>query len=404
MFGRKKNGETKKNLGESIKKVRVIPDEFYGGKDPVIYLPQMTPKSSFAKEVKAQDIKKPAQVGTVGKFAGRKIMIMVASAVFLVGIIGGSVYYLRPVSVVPPVNTPPVLVEAPLPVVEAPEATPVVEVVETAPTSTQIVSPARPGLLEFPSVQIADSADMDSDALTDFEEESFGTDPGIWDTDNDGYYDGQELVNLYNPRGFAPVKLIDSGLVAEYVNPVQQYRVYYPINWQVGEVDNTATQVLFSTVSGDFIEISLFEKNSTETFADWFAREARGQQFTDVVPFANRFEEPGFKRKDGLVAYFTTSNRVYVFIYHLGASNVVSYRHVIQMMYNSFRPSKTLVEIPDQSILPGVVSSESVMTTSTVETSATSSTPEIMSSSTLPAPNNGERAVIQSPLSTGGVG
>jgi hypothetical protein len=33
------------------------------------------------------------------------------------------------------------------------------------------------------------------------------------------------------------VKIIDSGLITEYTNPIWQYRIYYPAGWQVGEVD-----------------------------------------------------------------------------------------------------------------------------------------------------------------------
>jgi len=202
------------------------------------------------------------------------------------------------------------------------------------------------------------------------------------------------LVNLYNPRGFAPVKLIDSGLVAEYVNPVQQYRVYYPINWQVGEVDSSANQVLFSTITGDFIELSIFEMGATEDFPTWFSRIAKGQQFTDVVPFSNRFGESGYKRKDGLVAYFIYSGRVFVFIYHAGNESLASYRHVMQMMFNSFRPHKSNVEIPDQVMLPGVSNPEGATTTS--EAGINSSVETNTSTETVSAP--GEQSYKQNDL------
>ena len=43
--------------------------------------------------------------------------------------------------------------------------------------------------------------DSDNDSLTDFMEEIYGTDKNNPDTDGDGYLDGQEVQNGYNPKG-----------------------------------------------------------------------------------------------------------------------------------------------------------------------------------------------------------
>jgi len=206
--------------------------------------------------------------------------------------------------------------------------------------------------IDFPRIISSDSADVDNDSLTDIEEETFATDSGSWDTDNDGYYDGQEVVNLYNPKGFAPVRLIDSGLIQEYVNPNWQYRIYYPITWERGVVDEQARQVLFSSITGDFVEVLVYNLKLDEDFINWFTRKAEGQQYTDIIKFKNRFAEEGYKRRDGLVAYFVTDKNVYVIVYHPGVTGFVSFRQTVEMMINSFRPSKTIFEIPDQVVLP----------------------------------------------------
>lgn len=44
-------------------------------------------------------------------------------------------------------------------------------------------------------------ADTDNDGLTDEQEKSYGTDPNDPDTDGDGFKDGEEVRNLYNPLG-----------------------------------------------------------------------------------------------------------------------------------------------------------------------------------------------------------
>lgn len=43
--------------------------------------------------------------------------------------------------------------------------------------------------------------DLDSDGLSDMEENALGTNPAVADTDGDGYKDGEEVKNGYNPFG-----------------------------------------------------------------------------------------------------------------------------------------------------------------------------------------------------------
>lgn len=50
-------------------------------------------------------------------------------------------------------------------------------------------------------VDIDLNVDTDADGLYDFEEAEYGTDPDKADSDGDGYNDGDELKNLYNPAG-----------------------------------------------------------------------------------------------------------------------------------------------------------------------------------------------------------
>lgn len=45
------------------------------------------------------------------------------------------------------------------------------------------------------------SSDPDEDGLSNQEETTYGTNPNVADTDNDGYLDGDEVENGYNPLG-----------------------------------------------------------------------------------------------------------------------------------------------------------------------------------------------------------
>jgi len=372
MFGRKKKPIKKPKVSAEM---QVIPGVFYGAQDPVIHYAE-TDSKKVAKVQKGQT-RNWNLGGILEVFKKKWVWYSILAVIFIIIIVLISWYYvneakrdLQPEVVEPVIEQPAVVEEEPEAVIVEPEA------VEEIVTSTeeevepQELLSLQERVLEFPRILQTNSSDVDSDALTDMEEEIFNTDSGNWDTDNDGYYDGQEVYNLYNPAGEAPVKLIDSGLVAEYVNPIWQYRVYYPASWQVGAVDTRADQVLFSTVTGDFIEISAFTKEAQESFIDWFARKAVGERYSELQTLTNRFKESGQKRKDDLVAYFVQGNNVYVLIYHPGTTGFVPFRHVMQVMQQSFRPSKTIIDIPDQvplPIPPSFTEEAVTTTTSTVE-------------------------------------
>jgi hypothetical protein len=182
------------------------------------------------------------------------------------------------------------------------------------------------------------SDDADGDGLTDKEEDVFNTDPGVKDSDNDGYTDQHEVFYLYNPSGKEPMKLIDSSLVKEYTNNEFEYSIFYPTNWAVGDVRSDSSDMLFSTLTGENIELRVFEKNGTENFAAWFSKWAPGEKFGDLVDFESYFKVKGWKRNDSLVYYFETNSRVFVIVYHVSlGSSIVNYPHVIETMARSFR-------------------------------------------------------------------
>lgn len=362
--------------------IQSIPEEFYGAKDPVVHYGKPASAISGFGEAKhvarktvvnGAAVNRPsmsaAAVSKLGFLRNKKMIYILTGVVFLlvVGLI--SWYYLSPVlnkPAPPTIITPEPKPEVEQPVVEIPPEEVVLEEEVATSTQEEVETPISlvGQTLQFPTILLANSSDIDSDSMTDLEEEVFGTDSGTWDTDGDGYYDGQELYNLYNPAGIAPMKIIDSGLAKEYVNPIWQYRVYYPAQWQVGEVDNEKKAVLFSAITGDYVEVFVSSKDASETFEDWFARAAIGQSYADLQPFTNRFQESGWKRNDDLVAYFVIDQSVFVLVYNPGVTGSVPFRHVMQTMAQSFRPSKTLVVVPEQTILPPAsTSSEAVIET-----------------------------------------
>jgi hypothetical protein len=372
-------------------KVQVMPTDFYAGANPVVTFKNV-PKEvalSSGSLVNSQEKKildKQTAPGSgdplhpASLLANPRFLIIGGlGLVLVVGAVLGVYYWLANRSTqlahVPPV----VVTEQPQnQVVETPTTT----VDGVTSSSTAVVPPTLPVSLadqplSFPSQLLGDSVDTDKDGLTDREEELFTTDLNVPDTDGDSYSDSHELFYLYNPAGKEPMKLIDSGLVKTYTNPSFGYSLYYPTSWAMGDVDGTYRDVLFSTITGENIEVRVFDKAATTDFMTWFASAAPDQKYGDLVSFEGYFNKlTGFKRKDSLVYYFPTANHVYVLVYHTTDSTVVNFRTVLSVMARSFVTGEAALTqgaatpvftTPATSSIPPV-------TTSTV-TSSTSSTP-----------------------------
>lgn len=319
--------------------VTAMPVEFYAGADPTVEFHQ------FKRAAKTRigwpaSVGGPRPVSAAGIFTNRVYLIFGAGILFLVFLIGIGWFYWheavrqnrerqeQPVAPAPSAIAPVVAPEPPAPVTA------------TSTENNSASVPTPPSLAEitpaFPSLLLSDTADSDNDGATDAEEELFTTDPAVPDSDHDQYADGHEVYNLFNPAGKEPMKIIDSGLVKEYENPSFHFRVYYPASWALGTVDAEHRDVLFSTLSGEHIELRVFDKPESETFAEWFARMAVGEKYADLVEFPSVFKEHGWRRKDYLVYYFMDSQRVYLIAYHTVDSFAVNYRLTIKLLARSF--------------------------------------------------------------------
>lgn len=345
MFNKKSSQiKTEKKVNLDIE---TIPEIFYGGQNPIIYK-ENTPidiKNNLGKVSKKQS-----------KFSKKqKIIFFVILAILLTTAVSAFVVYdyLKENLKSNLAN----IAEAPKKIVEesAQGESDLVEEVKEAEVETstedsleeiaEVVEEKEDYLfLNFPPIILANTADSDGDELTDFEEEVFSLDSGTWDTDNDGYYDGQEVNNLYNPKGYAPVKIIDSGLVSEYVNAYFNYRIYYPQIWEKGEVDKDLKQVIFSSITGDFISVTVFERQNNEDFYSWFAREANDQKASDLSTYINRFNYRALMRKDGLVYYFENDRYFFVLLYNPRDLGPIKYRSLFKMIAQSFRTSEFILE------------------------------------------------------------
>lgn len=404
MFGKKKNKEQPKEKFAELE-INTMPDIFYGGKDPEIYhnreeeggQPGATAATAIIKNQTPKKIVPLTPSTSQGENKKKKFILWGLAGFLFLSFLGAIIwYYTKDIRAVrstdqEKTNGRP----SSVPVVQSTSTTKEAIPTSTAPETETTSTPETPLSLlgnvdlQFPSVVLADTDDIDSDQLTDKEEELFETDSGGFDTDKDGYFDGQEVFYLYNPKGIAPRRIIDSGLVKEYTNPLTNYRLYYPRTWQAGEVDTLGRQVLFSSIDGDYMEVRAFDKSATETFTDWFARSAKGQKITDLIQFKNRFKVEGWRRRDDLTGYFVDQNKIYVIIFHPAQIGPVSYRHIMKMLMQSFRYAGTTQTLEDQPVINTTVSSTPNSSTSTIPeaiTSTSTDTPIVESLATSTEP------------------
>ena len=332
--------------------VVTIPTEFYAAANPTLTFKNVekviTPKSDSAMppaDKKAFDKSTSAGNGQplhpATLFSNQKKLFLIGGGLFVLFIILVGGYYFWQSKKTAPIKKAIVVPKNQITATVAPTTTePLPE-----PIPEPLIEPTIPVLsevrLEFPTF-LSKSDDLDNDGLTDQEEELFKSDPGIPDTDDDSYLDGSEVFHLYNPVGKEPIRLIESGSVEDYVNPAFGYAVYYPVGWAIGNVDGGYRDMLFSAITGENIEIRVFDKAEQQNFSEWLAANAPSEKIADIADFSNRFNDGGFKRSDDLVYYYVMPTRVYVIAYHTVGTTVANYPAVVEMMARSFRRDSSI--------------------------------------------------------------
>jgi len=344
MFDKKK--EELSNVKKPEVTVSTIPSEFYAGTNPVVTFKNVEKKIELQKKpdlLSKRDkmlLEKEKAAGSnqplhpVNLFSNRRFLIFSGISLFILVIGVSAVYYIffqriqpKPIVKISPTTTVDVV----------PSTSTIINSVDTTSTTQIPTTTTSEASIDFPSILLTDSVDTDTDKLSDKEEEIFNTDIGVADTDNDGYTDGHEVYYLYNPAGKEPMRLIASGLVKEFINPNFNYKLYYPSNWAIGSVDSEYKDVLFSTLTGENIEVRVFEKQGFEDFISWFGKWAPREKFDELEDFASYLKENGRRRKDGLVYYFEDTNHVYVLVYHPALeTSIINYRRIIEVMGRSF--------------------------------------------------------------------
>ena len=187
--------------------------------------------------------------------------------------------------------------------------------------------------------ELPKSLDTDNDGLTNTEEALYNTEVSEPDTDGDGYNDGLEVENSYNPAGTAPIKIEESGLVKIYKNMNFNYEIFYPTPWLSRAIDDTDREALFIAPTGEFIQVIVQENPSLLTPVEWYLEESPGVQRSQITEFTTDYFS-GIMSPNKSTAYFTSADRqnVYSITYNTGVRTSANFKTTFMMMINSFRP------------------------------------------------------------------
>lgn len=292
-----KSAQAKKS--EEKYRIRVMPKEFLG-KDsslsvqkkevekPVPPPPPPPPKPVEKKpQVKAPVVPKK-------KKSKLPIFLGIFGLLFLLLIAAGAYVLLQSIQEDDPIDEPPPIVD------------------ETPEDEDQTDD-------EEPVVEIRPGVDTDSDGLTDREEALYGTDARNPDSDGDSFNDGNEVFHRFDPNGYAPSTLLDTGAVVEYID--DSYRLTYPRTWNLSLAEDGIT--MRSTTSANII----------------FIDEVEDVTVADLSAFARTQTKQGYdlySSTDERTSYVGVGDELFEFVYDLNGSLTIDYVTTFQMIVNSF--------------------------------------------------------------------
>jgi hypothetical protein len=202
-------------------------------------------------------------------------------------------------------------------------------------TATTTVATTTPEVVPTETeLSFSIGADSDNDGLTDIEEILLGTSTSTPDTDADGYLDGSELINLYNPAGAG--KLTANSNISAYENKTFTYDLLYPSTWQTS-VNGGDDSLMFKTGDNQFVQI-IVQPNVNKQILDAWYMEQLGVLIVNEADRISGTNWQGIKSPDGLNIYLMDKKQNYIFslTYNPGSGSVLEYFNIFQMMVKSF--------------------------------------------------------------------
>ncbi len=215
---------------------------------------------------------------------------------------------------------------------------------------------------------LTEAMDTDGDGLTDQEEELYGTDPTMPDTDADGWPDGWEMVNMYDPSSGMAARLADSPLITGFRNSRYGYAVLHPEVWVVQSVDRAdPKEIVITSATGEYINllakmVSGVVIDSDASLMDAVRSMYPGGQRHTLLPLENKFGSWAATTEDGLTAFVGKGSSLWVFRYEPGLHNRVNFKRTMAMMVTGFFAEEIT---PSEQATPTSTSTPSGVATST---------------------------------------
>ncbi|NCN25893.1 hypothetical protein COT94_01590 [Candidatus Falkowbacteria bacterium CG10_big_fil_rev_8_21_14_0_10_37_14] len=185
------------------------------------------------------------------------------------------------------------------------------------------------------SINYAVADDRDIDGLTDYEETIFDTSKDNVDSDGDGYNDGTEVINLYNPTG--KDQLTGSPRIKQYKREEYLLSVLVPSQWLVDFKPQGSVGVVSFTAEDNQRFLIDIMSNDKKLSADAYYLEVSGAK--DIRPEQRRtgVDWSGVLSEDGLAAYVVGKDGK--FTYHLSydpaADSMLKYPHLFTVLVKS---------------------------------------------------------------------
>ncbi len=176
--------------------------------------------------------------------------------------------------------------------------------------------------------------DTDSDGITDLEEMLFGTDARNPDTDADGFLDGNEVFNLYNPNGRAPAKLTDSGYVRAVSGDIG-WRMIIPKDWNLTFDSPDGTKATIASSQGESFAVSILDYDNNQNIIDWYTAQYPDVDKAMILSYKSKSGYEGIIGADLLTTYIPWNGKMFIFTYQMNKQPFINFRTVYSMMLNS---------------------------------------------------------------------
>lgn len=303
--------------------IYTIPEQFYGVAAKA-HLPKDGPLPTASTAIPpSPSTNEPPKLK---KESGSKkwILIPVLAVLLLAGMGFAIWWFLRPV---PPAQPAQPSVTLPTPQAEPePEPEPQPEPATTTPET---------------SPQDDSALDSDNDSLTNAEEKLYGTGPLNADTDGDGYSDGLEVTNLYNPTGFKPTKLVEANLVQTYTGSIegstQQVSFLYPRGWAYSPGTQDPGLYVNSSDGTYYFSGSAFPNTEKQSVLEVYLRLRADTASSEVQTFKTKSGLEAVLSPNGREAFIALGDDIVVMTSNIGVEGDPDiYRSTFMMFLNSF--------------------------------------------------------------------